>query len=142
MKTPKDPRHQARRAAVSKIYSLLLSESAELTKTDSEEIIIESLDIKNYDKKMLNDIVNGVCDSQNELNQIIKNNSKDWDISKLYLTDLAILLVSVWEINNSDTPQKVIIDEAIELAKEFGETDSSKFINGVLSGVVNSNNSD
>ncbi len=68
--------------------------------------------------------------------KLIRINSKNWDLSKLFLVDLAILLISVWELKNSETPPKVIVDEAVELSKEFGGDETSKFVNGVLAGVI------
>lgn len=55
-----------------------------------------------------------------------------WGIDKLNRIDLAILRLAVYELENEDTPPKVVIDEAVELAKEYGSESSSSFINGVL----------
>ena len=59
-----------------------------------------------------------------------------WPLDKLNKIDLAILRLSVYEMGNTKTPPKVIIDEAIELAKEFGSEASPSFINGVLGTII------
>jgi N utilization substance protein B len=141
MKTPKDPRHQARRAAISEIYSLLLSDiNYPDNNLESSDLIFENLEISNYDEVLFSGITNGVKNSFNDLIKIIESNSGEWEVEKFYKPDLAVLLSSVWELKNNSAPPKVIVDEAVELAKEFGETDSSKFINGVLAGVISNLN--
>lgn len=66
------------------------------------------------------------------IDQIINQSAPEWPLDKLNRIDLSILRLSIWELLRSDTPEKVIIDEAVELAKEFGSENSSKFINGAL----------
>ena len=56
----------------------------------------------------------------------------DWPIEKINRIDLAILHLSIYELLNEKTPPKVVIDEAVELAKEFGSEASGSFVNGVL----------
>lgn len=66
------------------------------------------------------------------LDQVISSNAPEWPINQINKVDLAILRLAVYEIDFTSTPHKVIIDEAVELAKEFGSDTSAKFINGVL----------
>jgi N utilization substance protein B len=61
----------------------------------------------------------------------------EWPIDKIAKIDLAILRLAIYEISeNKETPVKVVIDEAIELAKSFGNSNSPKFINGVLGTII------
>ncbi|HKY74119.1 MAG TPA: transcription antitermination factor NusB [Patescibacteria group bacterium] len=60
----------------------------------------------------------------------------NWPLEQINKVDLAILRNSVYELLNSDTPPKVVIDEAIELAKEYGAENSPKFVNGVLAHIA------
>lgn len=55
-----------------------------------------------------------------------------WPVEKLNRIDLAILRLAIYELGNEKIPPKVVIDEAVELAKEFGSENSSSFVNGVL----------
>lgn len=55
-----------------------------------------------------------------------------WPIRRLAAVDRAVLRMAIWELTSSDTPPKVVIDEAIELAKEYSTELSSGFVNGVL----------
>ncbi len=140
MKTPNDPRHQTRKLALSLIYSresfLREKNSPKFKLEDTKKASIHNLNITNYNKAFLDEIVKGVEQNNEKLKEIISKNSNDWEINQMYLIDLSILLMATWEIYYKDTPQKVVVDEAVELAKEFGDNESSKFINGILAGII------
>lgn len=71
------------------------------------------------------------------IDQIIAKNATDWPVNKLNKVDLAILRLAISELKqHQDTPPKVVIDEAIELAKTFGSAKTSQFINGVLDNII------
>jgi len=71
------------------------------------------------------------------IDDLIKINAPKWPIDKINRVDLSILRCAVWELKfQSKTPPKVIIDEAVELAKEFGTDTSSSFVNGCLGGII------
>jgi len=109
MKTAHDPRHQKRRETV----KLLFAESF----TKQEE---------------LNDVARKVVSKLAQIDTMIQASATEWPIDKLNKIDLAILRLAIYELENTDTPPKVVIDEAVELAKEFGAESSPSFINGVL----------
>lgn len=72
-----------------------------------------------------------------KLDEIIQKSAPQWPVDKIAKIDLAILRLAVYELTVKHAePPKVIIDEAIELAKEFGNSNSSKFINGVLGTIL------
>jgi N utilization substance protein B len=83
--------------------------------------------------RKLFDIVYGKLD---EIDEILKSHIKNWDISRLAIVDKNILRLGVGEIRYfPETPVKVAIDEAIELAKNYGSADSGRFVNGVLDAI-------
>ncbi len=67
-----------------------------------------------------------------EIDKEIEAVAKDWPIKQVAIIDRNILRLGICELKNLDTPPKVVINEAIEIAKTFGSETSSKFINGVL----------
>ncbi len=138
MKTSSDPRHQARKIALSVVYSVLNMGESDFTGADNEIITTttDALEIEGYDEKTLNFILDGLTKQYLPLTALIKKHSEEWETESMYKIDLAILLIATLELSNKSAPVKVIIDEAVELAKEFGHTESSKFINGVLAGVT------
>lgn len=86
----------------------------------------------------IKDVVLGVAEKQEELCGIISENLADgWKIERISKVARAVLMLAVYEIKYvDDVPEKVAINEALELAKKFDEPDSSAFVNGVLAGVI------
>lgn len=83
----------------------------------------------------INWLVTGVKDHESVLDEKIQPHLKAWTLDRLLKSDRIILRMSTYELLNSSTPQKVIINEAVELAKQFSDDDHYKFINGVLSNI-------
>jgi len=123
-------RKLAREMAVEFLFQI------EFQKEDIKEQVedfLDSLEPDNFDKNYFFEIVNGVLNSQEEIDDIISKNAKGWTLSRIAKVDLAILRVAVYEIKHrEDIPLSVSINEAVEIAKKFGTDESSKFINGLL----------
>lgn len=87
----------------------------------------------NYDSEFYYLLLNGVKDKIEEIDKTITKSAPDWPLKNIAKIDLAVLRLGVFELlYTKETPRNVVIDEAIELAKKFGNDSSSKFINGVL----------
>ncbi len=85
------------------------------------------------DRKFIEDLVNGVSARKEELDKRLQPIAPEWPIDQIARMDRMVLRMGAYELMyGSDTPPKVVINEAIELAKGFGGDNSSKFINGVL----------
>ena len=75
-----------------------------------------------------------------ELDVIINKYSRGWDTKRMGKVDLAILRLAVYEIRyDDDIPVGVAIDEAVELAKKYGQDESASFVNGILAGIAKDN---
>lgn len=109
MKTSTDPRHIRRREAVKVLFAETFTPQEQ-----QPEFVIKILAQKA------------------KIDTLIEKAAPAWAIDKLNKIDLAILRLAVYELENDNTPPKVVIDEAVELAKEYGSESSSSFINGVL----------
>ena len=70
------------------------------------------------------------------MEQIEKNLKSDWKIDRISKIDLSILELAIYEIEYKDIPFKVVINEAVELAKKYGEESSKNFVNGILASIV------
>ena len=110
------------------------------------EKIIENLlrenengeNIDNNDMDYIKDVVHGVYENIERLDEQIKNHLKGWTMDRICKTDLAILRLAIFEIlYRNDIPYKVSVNEAVELAKTFSVDSSSSFVNGVLAEVIN-----
>lgn len=78
-----------------------------------------------------------IVEKLGDIDKKIESAAPEWPIDKISKIDLAILRLSIWELlYEAKEPPKVIIDEAVELGKSFGNEHSAKFINGVLGTVV------
>lgn len=77
-----------------------------------------------------------VLNKTKTIDEYIKKAAPQWPVEKLNKIDLAILRLATYEMLESDTPEKVIIDEAVELAKEYGGESSPSFINGVMGNIL------
>ena len=85
------------------------------------------------------EIVDGVIDAAEEIDEQISTHSRDWKIDRMPAVDRALLRIATWEIlHNPDVPTAVAIDEAVELAKEFSTDDSGAFVHGVLARISRS----
>ncbi|WP_295854345.1 transcription antitermination factor NusB [uncultured Microbacterium sp.] len=85
------------------------------------------------------DIVDGVIDNRDAIDEQITTFAKDWSLQRMPAVDRALLRMGAWEIlYNDEVPTAVAIDEAVELAKEFSTDDSGSFVHGVLARIARS----
>ncbi len=120
MKTSYDPRHIRRRKIVESLFS--------------QSFLKQKSGIK---------IVDEILKHFTEIDKIIQEIAPEFSVDKINKIDLAILRLAVFEMSiEKKEPPKVIIDEAVELAKEFGGDSSPGFINGALGNLLNKKQSD
>lgn len=95
------------------------------------------------EKEYIEKVFMGVKEKLDEIDKIILSKLKNWTIQRISKVDLAILRLSIYEINfMNDIPVKVSVNEAVELAKTYGNNDSRSFINGVLAKVIENKDKD
>ena len=81
-------------------------------------------------------ITQSVIDERDALDELVKPLLINWRFERIGLCTKLILRLALWELLNTDTPASIVINEAIELAKCFSETDAYKFVNGILDEIV------
>lgn len=96
---------------------------------DLENVFHENLEI---DNKFVRDVVNGVLENKDNIDKIISKYLENWDLDRLGKTDRAILRLSTYEMLYYNTPDVVVINEAVELAKKYSDDKVVKIINAVL----------
>ncbi len=120
---------------MNKIDTLLSSAEKTISALDVAELSI--LSDRNEVKRYVEQIFKVYKEHNEEIDEIIKNNAIGWDINRLFKIDKDILRIAITElVYIKDAPVKVIIDEALELAKKYSTEDSPSFINGILAKVV------
>lgn len=126
-----------RESAFKLIYSLEIQKHNDLN--EQIDVYFESEKIENKEaKKYIEDAVLGIENHKEEILGLIERNLKsDWKINRISRIDLSILKLAIYEIQYKDIPFKVVINEAVELAKKYGEDSSKNFVNGILASIVN-----
>jgi len=130
-------RHLGRIVALQTLYEFELRNESKDHSADVDEILDRN--ISRYeeaidDKNFVKDLVQGVLKKEKELDSKIQPIAPDWPIDQIARIDRNILRLGLFELlfKAKEVPPKVVINEAVELAKAFGSDNSSKFINGVL----------
>lgn len=137
-------RRKVREVAVQTLYQMI--EAPEYLSVD--DAVAYALDAGNYpedgygsvDRSYLNQLIKGVQENKQELDQKIEQYLTGWSLSRLARIDLTILRLAMYEIfymSTNDVPNNVAVDEAIELSKTFSDDKSRQFISGVLAQVLN-----
>ena len=135
-----DPRHNSRVVAVQQLFELSFDETSpksfDETDFNLDELTGINEDFK-FDKKLTQDIIDGVMEHHTIIDKIITKFAPEWPIENISKTDLQILRIGIYEaFLGQITPERVAINEAIELAKEFSNDASRKFVNGVLGSII------
>lgn len=121
-------RSELRKVSMTCLYQMDILKQNNLS-YDPEEILKENLSVEN---EFVKDIVYGVITAEKEIDEIANKYLKDWDIKRLDKTGAAILRMAIYELKYMDTPSIVVINEAIELAKQYTDEELVKMINAVL----------
>jgi len=87
-------------------------------------------------KPLTRELAEGVDEHREELDEEIATHAKGWTVDRIAPLDLNVMRVALYEIEFTDTPAEVAIDEAIEIAKKYCGADAPRFINGVLGAVL------
>lgn len=123
-------RRKGRELAVQALYQL------EIRDEPSAEMLAafwEQCEAGPRARKFAADLVEGVHQARAEIDAFIEKASENWKLDRLSTVDLSVLRVATYELlHTRDVPTSVVLDEAIEVARRFGTTESSVFVNGVL----------
>ena len=93
---------------------------------------ISNFEVSGDQVDFLRSLVNGAVLACPEIDGKIESLSSNWKLNRMGFIDRAILRLAGYELLKTDTPHAVVINEAVELAKEFGDIDSPNFVNGIL----------
>lgn len=127
-------RRTAREKALQALFQIDVSE------VDPKDAIEHVLDGARSDDYLVQ-LVLGVVDNLTQIDEVLQGNLENWTLDRVATVDRNILRLSTYELIycKEDVPPNVAIDEAIEIAKIYGDEKSSKFINGILSNVKQMN---
>jgi len=142
MKRVRAYRHQSRQVALQVLYAVdvvdRLRSSESPTQEQSFEGVAANFDLPEGARAFAKELVTGVSAHRDELDARISEHAKNWRLSRMAAVDRNVLRLAVYELEHGDTPASVILDEAVELARRFGDDPSPAFVNGVLDAVARS----
>jgi len=130
-------RHLGRIVALQTLYERdFRVEDCEDVTFDLEQVLARNINRYSEvidDRPFIEGLVKGVLKQQSEIDAVLQPLAPEWPIKQIAKIDRAILRIGLYELlYATDAPPKVVINEAVELAKAFGSDNSSKFVNGVL----------
>ena len=126
-------RSRAREVALQALFQ------EDLNPRDSRDQVAPFLESRLPDQELREfamSLVLGVLRNQAELDALLQSKADNWSLDRMAATDRNILRLGAFEIRYSDTPHRVAIDEAVELAKRYGAAQSSQFVNGILDKLI------
>jgi len=128
-------RRQIREIAFQIIYQI------DVGKNDVETSLlqrIEENDMNEKDQAFCRRLVTGTIEKLSEIDRLIEKYALEWKVDRMLSVDRNILRLAIFEMKFlTETPPKVALNEAIELAKKYGSEESPKFINGILDRIIN-----
>lgn len=127
-------RREARELIMKMLYEMTFH------KGEEGRILEENIkEVKGKIKEFIKTEFNGILEHTEEIDELIKVNAANWSIERMAKVDYALLSMAIFELKwGEDIPQKVAINEVIEISKLYSTDKSPKFINGVLGNVVKS----
>jgi N utilization substance protein B len=136
-------RHRAREIALQILYQYDLTAHSSGLPTPDGQALIQSLRY-HYDhfavpdplREFVGQLVAGTLSKMVELDPLLEKHAANWKVARMSSVDRSLLRMAVYEMNYlNEVPHSIVIDEAIELAKQFGTSDTPSFINGVLDSI-------
>lgn len=126
-----------RRRSLAREMALKILYQKEITKREAQAVVDSFMEgegeMHQETKEFLNRLVFGVNKNIDVIDEKISEYAANWQLKRMAIIDRNILRIGVFELTSApDIPPKVTINEAIELAKKFGDIESSKFVNGIL----------
>ena len=126
-----------RKIARETVFKLLFEHSFLNERNDDGiELLMLADDFTEDDKDYIKRTYDGVILSADSLKEKISARLENYRIERLYRPDLIVLMLATYELERGDTPDKVVINEAVDLAKRYGTEKSGKFVNGVLAKMI------
>jgi N utilization substance protein B len=142
MRRARGQRHRSRQAALQVLYAVDLGTRRGRGSAGSCEAAFDAVaanfDLPEGARAFAKELVGGVIEHREALDALIAEHAKNWRLSRMAAVDRNVLRLGAYELAHADTPASVVLDEAVELARRFGDDPSPAFVNGVLDAVARS----
>ena len=124
-------RRAARETAFKLTYEMVINGEYN---ADTRDELLQDADGDSRD--YIKTITDGISEHREDLKALIVKYAKGYEYERIYKVDLALLLLSCYELVYTDTPHAVVANEAVEIAKQYSDVKSHAFINGILASVI------
>ncbi|MGL4307793.1 transcription antitermination factor NusB [Cetobacterium sp. SF1] len=129
----------SRREAREELFKLVFE--AEVNETPIDTILgdylsRDEINLSANGRKFIEEYATGIAENNDEIMAVLKENIEGWTFERIGNIEKALLKISTYEILFQNTPAEIVINEAVELAKKYGDEKSHEFINGVLAKVL------
>ena len=120
------------------LYSLEIQKMEQQEYNEQIELFLVEQNVSQEKAKTyMTETINGIAKNKEEILELISQNLKEkWDISRVSKINIPLLKLATYEIVYTELPYKVVVNEAVEIAKKYGDDTSPAFINGVLANII------
>ena len=120
------------------LYSLEIQKMEQQEYNEQIELFLVEQNVSQEKAKTyMTETINGIAKNREEILELISQNLKEkWDISRVSKINITLLKLATYEIVYTELPYKVVVNEAVEIAKKYGDDTSPAFINGVLANII------
>ena len=120
------------------LYSLEIQKMEQQEYNEQIELFLVEQNVSQEKAKTyMTETMNGIAKNKEEILELISQNLKEkWDISRVSKINITLLKLATYEIVYTGLPYKVVVNEAVEIAKKYGDDTSPAFINGVLANII------
>ena len=131
-------RTEIRKLTFELLYSLEIQKMEQEEYNEQIELFLVEQNVSQEKAKTyMTETVNGIAKNEERILELISQNLKEkWDISRVSKINLTLLKLATYEIMYTELPYKVVVNEAVEIAKKYGDDTSPAFINGVLANII------
>ena len=120
------------------LYSLEIQKMEQQEYNEQIELFLVEQNVSQEKAKTyMTETINGIAKNKEEILELISQNLKEkWDISRVSKINITLLKLATYEIVYTELPYKVVVNDAVEIAKKYGDDTSPAFINGVLANII------
>ncbi|MCA9512031.1 MAG: transcription antitermination factor NusB [Myxococcota bacterium] len=132
-------RHRSREVAVQVLFALDVHVAKGPAPPAAQEVfddVAAHFEMPEAARAFAKELVTGVAQHRDALDALVREAARNWRLERMAVVDRNVLRLAAFELAFSDTPVEVVIDEAVQLAKRYGDDPSPGFVNGVLDGVA------
>ncbi len=131
-------RTEGRTLAFELLYSLEIQKVNDSEKKEQIELFLKENEVQEEKViKYVKETISGIAKKEEKITKMISKNLKEkWNISRISKVNLVLLKLGIYEIIETKLPYKVVVNEVVELAKKYGDDNSSSFVNGILANII------